>query len=94
MTQEYIRIIDFKVTGDHSLLLTFSDGLSRDIDFLPALKGNLYKPLRQPEYFRQVKLNEEIGNVEWPNEADFNPETLHDWPQHVNEYRNWHPAES
>ena len=96
MTQKYayIRVTDFKVTGDHSLLLKFNDGLSREIDFTPALKGNFFKPLRQPEYFSQVKLNKEIGAIEWPNEADFNSQTLHDWPQHVDEFQNWHPVES
>jgi len=94
MEYKYTRVVDLRVTGDHSLWLKFNDGFSREIDFLPALKGNLYKPLRQPEYFKQVKLNEEVGIIEWPNEADFNSDTLHDWPQYEEAFRNWRPMES
>jgi hypothetical protein len=30
--------------------------------------------------FEQVRLDEEAGTLVWPNEADFDPATLHDWP--------------
>ena len=91
---KYIRVIEFKQTGPFSLLLKFNDGLEREIDFLPALKGDLYKPLRNPEYFKRVALNDEIGIIEWPNEADFNSQTLHDWPEHLEAYKNWNPRET
>jgi len=94
MTQEYIRVTDFKQTGEHSLLVKFSDGFSREIDFTPALKGNSLKPLRQPEFFSQVKLDKARGALEWPNEADFDPETLHNWPQYLKAFKNWHPIET
>jgi len=94
MTQHrYTRVVDFKQTGPFTLLLTFNDGLVREIDFLPALKGGLYGPLRDPEYFKQVTLNAEVGVIEWPNEADFNSQTLHDWPRHLEAFKNWRPKE-
>jgi len=33
-------------------------------------------PLRDPDYFRRVRLNSETGTVEWPNGADFAPTFL------------------
>ena len=94
MSSQRTRVIDFEQTGPFSLLLKFNDGFSREIDFLPALKGDFCRPLRQPEYFKQVKLNTEVGTIEWPNEMDFHPKTLRDWPRHLEAFRNWHPVET
>ena len=93
----YIRVDEFKQTGPHSLLLKFNDGSSREIDFLPALKlfrGNFFKPLLAPGYFKQVRLNTECGVIEWPNEADFSTESLRDWPQFMAWLKNDYPREA
>jgi uncharacterized protein DUF2442 len=60
--------------------VSFDDGTSQVIDFEPALRGELYGPLRDPELFKQVQIDSEGYTLVWPNEADFDPETLHDWP--------------
>ena len=72
-------IISYEPIGSHALRLCFADGTRREIDFLPVLGGWL-QPLRDPDYFSRVRLNE-AGNLEWPNGEDFNPEALHDWPR-------------
>jgi hypothetical protein len=78
------------------LLLQFNDGFSREIDFLPALKvleGDWFGALLRPEYFRQVKLNEESGIIEWPNEVDFSAQSLHDWPHFLEWLQTKYPQE-
>ena len=30
--------------------------------------------------FKQVRIDPEVHTLVWPNGADFNPATLHDWP--------------
>jgi hypothetical protein len=62
--------------------LHFDDGTTQTIDFLPVLEGELYSLLRDRALFEQVKLDPEVHTVVWPNGADFDPATLHDWPQH------------
>jgi hypothetical protein len=75
------RVTDFQVIGPHRLRVSFRDGVVRDIDFQPVLAGSLFGPLRAPELFKQVRLDPEVHTLVWPNGADFDPTTLHDWPE-------------
>ena len=65
----------------HAAIL-FDDGAERRIDFRPFLAGELFGPLRDVQLFNQVRLDLEVHTVVWPNGADFDPATLHDWPSH------------
>ena len=57
------------------------------IDFEPILEGELYGPLRDAATFAQVTLDPEVHTVVWPCGADFDPATLHDWPEHEAAFR-------
>ena len=75
------------MTPPYTLQVTFADGLSRTIDFAPILAGELYGPLRNPAVFAQARLDPEVHTVVWPTGADFDPATLHDWPEHEPAFR-------
>lgn len=60
------------------LRLAFSDGSVRDVNLSGELDGEVFEPLRDPEIFREARLNPETKTVEWPNGADFAPEFLHE----------------
>jgi hypothetical protein len=77
------RVTAFEVRSQHTIQVEFEDGVSRIIDFGPVLEGELYGPLRDPSVFQGVRLDPEAGTLVWPNGADFDPATLHDWPQVV-----------
>jgi len=79
-------VASFEIVGPHSIAVTFRDGLTRTIDFLPVLRGELFSPLRDPKYFALVKLDPEAQTLTWPNGADFDPATLHDWPDIVDNF--------
>ena len=49
--------------------------------------GSLFRPLEDPKFFRQVKLNPEIRTIQWPNGADFDPETLYHWDEDADWFR-------
>ena len=51
------------------------------------LAGELYGALRDPELFSQVRVDPEVKTLVWPNGADFDPATLHDWPQNEAAFR-------
>lgn len=78
-------VTDFEIVDDYTLQLWFDDGSERTIDFEPVLYGPVFGPLRDRGIFNQVKLNPETGTVEWPTGADFDPETLRNWPDYKDE---------
>lgn len=50
-----------------------------------GLEGEVFAPLRDLDMFNAVELDETFGTVQWPNDVDFDPETLHDWPKYCDE---------
>lgn len=75
------RVTAFRILGPSTLEVDFDDGVSQTMDFSPVLEGELYGPLRDSELFNQVKIDPEVHTLVWPNGADFDPATLHDWPE-------------
>jgi len=90
------RVRGFEIVGPYVLHVAFDDGTVQTIDFEPVLAGELFGPLRDPALFRQVWLDPEVHTLVWPNGADFDPATLHDWPDHVQAFmsraRSWATA--
>ncbi len=79
MEHEIYVITAFEIVAPYTLRIVFDDGSTQVINFWPMLRGELYAPLRNLSLFNQVRLDEEEGTVVWPNEAAFDPATLHDW---------------
>ena len=82
MNHPIYRITSVQRCAPYTLSLSFDDGLTRTINFEPILEGELFGPLRDPRLFAQVSIDPEIHTVVWPSGADFDPATLHDWPEH------------
>ena len=76
------RVKDFAIVAPYTLRVGFEDDTLQVIDFQPILAGNFYGPLRDLHFFNQVKLDTEVHTLVWPNGADFDPATLHDWPRY------------
>ncbi len=72
-----LRVTDAEPLDNHRLRVTFNDGHIREVDCSFLLHGTLGEPLRDPDYFRQVRVDEEAGTVVWPNGLDPAPELLH-----------------
>jgi hypothetical protein len=82
MAHAIYRVRSFKIEGPYILRVQFDDGTERVIDFQPVLAGELFGPLRDLAVFNQVSIDSEVHTLVWPNGADFDPATLHDWPEH------------
>jgi hypothetical protein len=79
------RVQGFQITAPYTLRVRFDDESEQTIDFKPVLAGRLFGPLQDLLVFNQVRLDPEVHTLVWPNGADFDPATLHDWPDHVKE---------
>jgi hypothetical protein len=79
MKHAIYTVKDVKIVAPFTLELTFDDGVTRTIDFGPVLEGELLGPLRNESLFNQVRVDAEARTIMWPNGADFDPATLHDW---------------
>ena len=84
MSHPIYRVLAFEKVVPYTLRVRFDDETERLIDFRPILAGELYGPLRDPILFNQVEIDPEVHTLVWPNGADFDPATLHDWPRHFN----------
>ena len=80
MKHPIYKVTRFEVVAPYTLTIEFNDGLSRTINFQPVLVGEVFGPLREPSVFNAVRIDPEVQTLVWPNGADFDPATLHDWP--------------
>ncbi len=83
MTHEIYRVTSFEIIGPYRLRVSFDDGVENEIDFHPILGGKLYGPLRDLVIFEQVRIDPEVHTLVWPNGADFDPASLHDWSENL-----------
>jgi len=83
------RVVAVDPHPDLRLHVRFIDGTSGDVmlgSFLasPRVTGTIFEPLRDPEVFRQVRV--EMGVVSWPNGADLAPDAMYD---HIRTQGHW-----
>lgn len=79
------KIKAFRLAGDYTIEIIFEDNTQKIIDFSPVLYGEVYSPLKNPDYFNKVFLDKEVYTIVWPNGADFDPSLLYNWDQHIRE---------
>jgi hypothetical protein len=75
------RIVSVRPDDEFRLHVVFADGTAGDVqlrDFVESrsVAGTLFEALREPAYFRQVRLD--LGAVTWPNGADLAPDAMYD----------------
>ena len=73
------KVKSFRIVAPYTLWIKFDDDVSKTINFQSILSYEIYKPLRDISVFEQVKIDPEVHTLVWPNGADFDPATLHNW---------------
>ena len=73
-----IDVIEAKYVRDFTVWVKFEDGTEGELDLSQELYGPIFEPLRDVSYFKQVKVNPELGTIVWPNGADLAPEFLYE----------------
>jgi hypothetical protein len=72
---ELIDVESVKPSKDWTLKITFSNGKKKVYNFLPLLKKDIYKPLRNIVFFMKAKVG--CGGVKWSDDLDIAPEELY-----------------
>jgi len=69
------RVQDVEPQDGYKLKLTFTNGETGIYDCAPLLDHGIFRELKDPSYFCQVKI--EYGTVSWPHEQDLCPDSLY-----------------
>lgn len=80
------EIKQFKIVGDYTIEMVFSDDKKQIINFEPVIGKGWLEKLKDKEYFNRVQLGFN-GNLEWPDGQDFNPEALYNWETFEKHYK-------
>ncbi|MDH4097877.1 MAG: DUF2442 domain-containing protein [Nitrospira sp.] len=82
-----------EIVEPYTLRVQFTDDTEQIVYLKPVLAGELYGPLLDLKLFNQVAIDLEVKTLVWPNGADFDPATLHDWPKYKDAFaaraREW-----
>jgi hypothetical protein len=74
----FLHVTSVTYLEKYELRLTFDDGITKDVNLRDELYGEVFEPLKDEGFFRQVKVNIDTNTIEWPNGADFAPEFLYE----------------
>jgi hypothetical protein len=72
----FIKVRSAKYIDQYKLLVTFSGNIKKVVNFEKHLKGKIFEPLINLEYFKKFTVNKDTHTINWPNEADFSPDFL------------------
>lgn len=59
----YVTVTSVEVLDHYRLRLGFSDGSQRDVDLTGALHDPVFEPLVDPDFFAQVRVDEELTSI-------------------------------
>ena len=93
MNHPIYQVRTVEIVELYTLRVRFSDDTEQIVYLKPVLAGELYGPLLDLQLFNQVAVDREVKTLVWPNGADFDPATLHDWPKYKDAFaaraREW-----
>ena len=72
----FIEIKKAEYLSEYKIRLWFNNRAVKDVDLSDSLKGNVFVPLQDKEYFKRFTIR--FNTIEWENGADFAPEYLYE----------------
>ncbi|MEZ5391976.1 MAG: DUF2442 domain-containing protein [Bryobacterales bacterium] len=71
-------VTEARALDSFRLALRFEDGQTGEVDVRDIVPfDGVFAPLSDPDFFAQVRVNAELGCVEWPNGADLDTQVLY-----------------
>ncbi len=71
-------VLEARHVRDHVLWVRFRDGTAGEVDLGPELRGEVFEPLHDVDYFKRFSIHPQFKTLVWPNDADLAPEFLHE----------------
>ncbi len=78
---DLIWITKAEYLSDYKIKLLFNNGFQGIADLKDSLKGVLFEPLKDKEYFKNF--NKNAWTIEWSCNVDFAPEYLYELAQKI-----------
>lgn len=74
-----IDVVAVRPLENRTLELTFADGLCAAVDMDRVIEHytGVFAPLTDESFFRQVRVDSEMGTIAWPNGVDICPDVLY-----------------
>ncbi len=72
-----LHIMQARYVKDYEVEVLFSNGRKGIADLSEALAGPVFEPLRDKHIFAQLKIDDELETIVWPNGADLAPEYVY-----------------
>ena len=72
----YLAVKEVKPIDNYKLIVTFENNEVKIFDMIPYLDKGIFQELKDENLFKAVKVS--FDSIEWPNEADIDPETLYE----------------
>ncbi len=85
MYHQLYKVTEFQIVDEYTIRVSFDDGSTQTINFEPVLQGELWGQLCDLALFNEVAIDPIARTLSWPNGADFDPETLRNWPDYAEE---------
>jgi hypothetical protein len=73
----FLHITEAGYTKSYEVEVAFNNGRRGVADLSEALTGPVFEPLRNLRLFAQLRVDEELETIVWPNGADLAPEYLY-----------------
>ena len=71
----FIEVSEARYFTGFKILIKFNNGVSKMVDLENKLDGEIFKPLKNIDYFKTFSIN--FNTIGWDNGADLAPEYLY-----------------
>lgn len=75
----FTEVIKAEYAGGYKVKLWFNNNVTKLVDLRSSLKGSVYEPLKDLDFFKRFSIK--FNTIEWENGVDFAPEYLLSLPE-------------
>ena len=72
-----LKITEARYLNAYRIEVAFNNGKKGIADFVDALNGTVFEPLKNPEAFANFKIDPDLETIVWENGADLAPEYIY-----------------